>query len=121
MSKKKIPETSLAAYQSITNEQKENHYNKILATLAELKTASAEQIASHTTITYWQVGKRMSELEKKQLVYNTGLKVATRTGRSAYTYALCNPGSVPPKTTEKAMPGESVADFSKKILQQKLF
>lgn len=121
MSKRKVPDTSLEAWRSITNEQLSNHHAKILASLAQIKTGSAEQISTHSNLSYWQITKRLSELVKKELIYNTGLKVPTRTGRSAYTYALCNPGSVPPKTTEKAMPGETVADFSKKILQQKLF
>jgi len=115
MTKKKIAETSAEAWKSITKEQIGNHHAKILAALAELKSASSEQISTHTTLAYWQVTRRMSELEKKGLIYNTRNKVATRTGRSAFTYSLSDPNKVPEPVVEKVMPGKSIAEYSRGI------
>lgn len=125
MSKRKLPETSLEAWRSITPEQLSDHHAKILTALSELKKASAEQISTHTNLHYWQITRRMSELERKQLIYKTGAKVATRTGRSAAVYALCKPEEIPVKETVSVLPGKSISDYSKEIskkfIQSNLF
>lgn len=115
MPTRKNPATSLDAWKQVHPDMQEAHYEKILSALSELKTASAEQISSRITIDYWQVSRRLSELERKQLIYKPGLKVATRTGRSAFVWALCKPGETPQKTTESALPGKSISDYSKEI------
>lgn len=121
MPKRKLAETSLEAWASIHPEQLNNHHAKIITALAELKTASSEQISTHTNLHYWQVTRRMSELERKQLIYNTRIKVATRTGRSAFAYALCSPNAIPERATEKVMPGKTIAEYSKELIQPSLF
>lgn len=121
MPKRKVPPTSLEAWRSITQEQLSDHHAKILSSLVSLKRASAEQISTHASLQYWQITRRMAELERKNLIYKTGAKVATRTGRSAAVYALCKPGEVPKKETERLMPGKTVADYAKGFYQQNLF
>lgn len=123
--KKKHPETSLSAWRSVTKEMISDHHSKILESLSVIKKGSSEQISTHSNLSYWQVTKRMKELESKDLVYKTGEKVATRTGRSAAVYALKNPGEAPVKETESVMQGKTISDFSKSItkefVQQDLF
>jgi predicted ArsR family transcriptional regulator len=125
MSKKKHPETSLQAWRQVTKEMLNDHQAKILESLTVIKKGSSEQISTHSNLSYWQVTKRMKELEDKELIYKTGEKVATRTGRSAAVYALKKPGEVPEKETESVMPGPTVSDYSKNItksfVQQDLF
>lgn len=118
MPKRKVAETSLEAWRSITQEQLSDHHAKILAALTDLKKASAEQISTHTNLHYWQITRRMSELERKNLIYKTGVKVATRTGRSAAVYALCKPDEVPVKETVSVLPGKSVSDYSKEMTKK---
>lgn len=121
MGKRKVPPTSLEAWRSITQEQLSDHHAKILSALALIKRGSAEKISDNSTLSYWQVTKRLSELERKQLIYKTGAIVATKTGRKAEVYALCKPGEVPKKETERLMPGKTVADYAKGFYQQNLF
>lgn len=109
------PETSLEAWRSITKEHLLEHHAKILCALRDLRTASAEQISTRTNLTHHQVNRRMSELERMEIIYRTGAKVATRTGRSASCWALRNPNEAPKKVTERMLPGKTVADFSKAI------
>lgn len=120
MSKRKLPETSLEAWRSITPEQLSDHHAKILAALSELKKASAEQISTHTNLHYWQITRRMSELERKNLIYKTGTKVATRTGRNAAVYAIYVLGEEPVKETESVLPGKSISDYSKEISKSRI-
>src|ERR1700739_5067134 len=119
MPKRKIAETSMEAYKALHLNQVAEHHAKILAALSEIQRGSSEQISQHSTLSYWQVTKRMNELEKKNLIYNTKDKVPTTRGRSAFVYALVKPGETPKVNTEKVMPGESVSDFSKKLIQNK--
>jgi predicted ArsR family transcriptional regulator len=109
------PNTSLEAWRSITKEQLSEHHAKILCALRDLKSASAEQLSTHTNLTHHQVNRRMSELERLELIYRTGAKVATRTGRSASCWSLRNPSEAPKKVTEKILPGRTISDFSKAI------
>lgn len=117
MPSRKVPKTSLEAWQSITQEQLNEHHAKILSGLT-LGPASAEQIAERIGLSHHQVNRRMKDLEETNLAYKNGLKVATKTGRTANVWALVHPNEIPKKVTEKTLPGPSVSDFSKGILKQ---
>lgn len=118
------PETSLEAWRSITKEHLLEHHAKILCALRDLRTASAEQISTRTNLTHHQVNRRMSELERMEIIYRTGARVVTRTGRSASCWSLRNPNEAPKKVTESSIKGSSISDYSRaliKISQPKLF
>jgi hypothetical protein len=78
------PDTSRAAYKAATAEMIAGHKQQILQTLKLLKQGTGEQIASRAKINYWQVQRRLSELEKDQLIFKPGHKLPTKTGRLSY-------------------------------------
>lgn len=87
-----LPDTSHEAYKSIKGEILSNHHKQIIDTLAILKKATAEEIAIYLD---WddknRAARRMSELEREQIVYKPGEKRKTKYGRNAYVYSLTNP------------------------------
>jgi predicted ArsR family transcriptional regulator len=110
------PETSIEAWHSVKNSMPEEHHAKILKALAELKSASAEQISTITNLDHWQVNRRLSELERKQLIYKPGGKVPTKTGRSANLWTLTTP---PEPVIRKRI--QIPAYSGKKFIQPNLF
>lgn len=84
-----LPETSHEAHKSITNEILSNHHRMIIEALSSLKKATFEEIADYLN---WddknRAARRLSELERNQIIFKPGEKRKTRTGRNAYVYAL---------------------------------
>ncbi len=90
MQPKQLPTTSLAANNSFTSEMREKHHSKILKALNELKKATYEEISIKLGMDKHQVGRRLCELQRDQLVYKPGTQKNTSTGRKAFEYALVN-------------------------------
>lgn len=117
MKKSCPPQTSLAAWDSVKGSMPPEHHVKILKALGELKSASAEQISTITNLNHWQINRRLSELERKNLIYKPGGRVPTKTGRSANLWALT--GEPEPKPARKRV---QIPAFSgKKFIQPNLF
>ena len=85
----KLPDTSIEAYHSMTDDLLSDHHKKIINALTILKKATAEEIAAYLG---WddksRSSRRMSELERDQIVYKPGEKKKTKYGRNAYVYEL---------------------------------
>lgn len=114
--KKKVPETSLESYRQVTNQMLSDHHSKIIEALSKLKAANYEQIAIHSRLDKTAIGRRLSELEVKGLVYKPGIKTLTSTGRNSFVYQLTADGiNYSPTPVEKAIKGNSISHFSKKI------
>jgi predicted transcriptional regulator len=118
MSRKKMPTTSLDAYKSLQPDQVRAIYSKIIDALKVLGMASTEQIALHLTLEHAKVNKRVSEMEKLEMIYRPGTRVPTKSGRTAYQWCLRNNQPITNKS-EKALPGKGISDFSKEILKNK--
>ena len=89
-----LPSTSHEANKKATHEMRDNHYKKIIAALLKLGAGNYEVIAWKCKLDKHAVHRRLNELEKREIVYNTKIKTATSSGRSAFTYALTsNPAS----------------------------
>lgn len=116
MSKRKNPQTSVDAYKSLQPDQIRAIYQKIVEALKVLGMASTEQIAEYTTIAHPKIHKRVSEMEKLEMIYRPGTRVKTKSGRTAYQWTLCNNQPKVERKPEKALPGKSVSDYSKEIL-----
>lgn len=126
MPKRKLPQTSLDAKASLQPDQIRAIYQKILASLSVLGEATFEEIAAHAKLEKSKVWRRMNELMKDNLVYRPGNKRPLRSGRNGFTW-MCTDKSLPKveRPQEKAMKGESVADYSRKLIpttvQAKMF
>lgn len=55
---------------------------------AEPVALAGEEIADSCGLSYWQVMRRMSELERENKIFCTSLTHMNRSGRRAYKYAL---------------------------------
>src|SRR6185437_3168790 len=114
---KKLPITSLEAYRQVNSEMLVNHHSKIISTLKSAKNGLIyEQIAAQLKLDKHQIGRRLSELERMQVVYKTGEKRLTSTNRNAFVYKIVENGEVSAEP-ERMMKGESVSDISKKLTQ----
>lgn len=86
-----LPSTSHEAQKSMTKEILSNHHRMIIDALHVLKKATAEEISEYLD---WddknRSARRMSELEREQIVYKPGEKRKTKYGRNAYVYSLTN-------------------------------
>lgn len=124
-----LAKTSLDAYKSVDGKMLAEHYQRILAALDFLEIAIYEQIADGAGFPDKnQVSRRLKELENMELVYKTGTKAPTKSGRQAYQYRLRTPETVLPPM-EKFNPVETTAaDYAcaiinkhEKLKQQTLF
>jgi len=95
--KRKLPDTSHAAYQQ-AKPMIEHHHQKIIEALQVLGSANYEVIAAHCKMDRHQIGRRLSELERSLTVFKPGTKTPTKSGRMAYDYCLTNSNQ---KKTEK--------------------
>jgi predicted transcriptional regulator len=121
----KQPQTSLEAYKSVTVEMKNTHYSKILKALKSLGSGTYEEIGNHIGMERHQIGRRLKEMELEELIYKSGSKRPTKSGRSAYVYFLV--GSNQPKTEKeinfakvKTTASEHATNIIK-LTQQELF
>lgn len=123
MPKKQIPDTSKEAFKSLIPEKIGEMYLVIMGALYVLQKATFEDIATHLKIEKSRVWKRLSEMERLQLIYRPGTKKVLKSGRMGYEWALTVIGS--PKTDKKAKNLKNkptVQDHSRKIqdIQQKI-
>lgn len=86
--KPNLPETSKEANRRATHEMRSAHKQKISKALRELKAANYETIAGKCGLDKHAVGRRLSEMERDGIVYNTKIKSNTSKGREAYMYSL---------------------------------
>jgi predicted transcriptional regulator len=83
------PTTSHEAYKSMTKGLLSNHHTKIIEALSILGKATFEEIANYLD---WEdknrAARRLSELEREQIIYKPGEKKPTKSGRNAFVYSL---------------------------------
>lgn len=115
-----LPETSLEAYHSVSPEMLTNHHKNILIALNKLKSGNYEQIADAVSMERHQIGRRLSEMERMGIIYKPGEKRVTSTGRNAFVYKLVENGEKSVEM-EKALPGLSVGELAKPLIQKSLF
>lgn len=86
---RKLPITSIEAYDSVSYEMLSNHHKLIISALNFLGKATYEEIAGYLN---WddknRAARRLSELERNQIIYKPGEKRLTKNGRKAYVYSL---------------------------------
>lgn len=96
---RKQPATSIDAYKSLDIASLNEIYRWIIQSLSGLGEATFEEIAADLRIDKSRVWKRMSELERMELVYRPGNKRLLKSGRNGYTWMLTN--SANPKTEKE--------------------
>lgn len=121
MAKRENPATSNEAHRSLKAEDIREVYQKIIKALERLGSASSEQISVYLTMDHCKIHKRTSEMEKLGMIFRPGHRVPTKSGRSAFVWALSSCGQKTDR--EKIIPGKSIQDYSKTIqeIQSNLF
>lgn len=120
MTKKNVPQTSKDAHANLRQEEIREMYKRILEALRLIKEGSMEDIATCCKVKPEKVWKRLSEMANMDLIYRPGNRKVLASGCTGYTWRLV--GDEPEEqVTEKSLPGPSISDFSKKILQPTLF
>lgn len=112
--KRKVVATSKDAYESLDPERIADIYKKIVAALREIKQGTYEDIAKKIKLKPEQVWKRMSEAHRLGLVERTGVRKKMASGREGFVWFATD--KLP--ASESVLPGKTVADFSKAILNQ---
>lgn len=120
MSKRKLPDTSIAAGKAAHAEMKNSHYGKIIGALKVLGVANYETISNYIG---WKdrnrSSRRLKEMECLMLVFKPMTKSPTSSGRAAYNYQLT--GESQPKTEVEAVTYkkgvENVTDHARHILK----
>ena len=82
------PATSIDAFKSLKPDQVREVYKKILDALKVLGQASSEQIAEYLTMEHAKIHKRVSEMQGLSMIYRPGLRVPTKSGRTAFVWAI---------------------------------
>jgi|SRR6185369_1439187 len=123
MPKRKPVETSLAAYRGLDPVRLSQLHQDIIRAVGALQEANYEAIADFLMLKPEKVWKRLNEVERAGAIYKPGNTVLTRNRAKSYTYRLTQPGQSNEPVIEKSLPGESVADFSRKLIgkQPELF
>lgn len=123
MSNRPIVETSQEAFKALQPEQLRQTYKDILFALTQLKEGTTEQIADALRVPHAKIHKRVSEMARMGLIHRPGTKRPLKSGKNGFTWKITNPGESTAPVTEKALPGKSFSDFSKKLIptQTKLF
>lgn len=120
MTKRKQPETSKTAYQSLDPVQIREIYIKIKWALGQIGSGTFEDISAALKVPKERVWRRLKEMEDLGMIYRPGTKKLLSTGRNGMVWTLYNHDGQNTKVTEKSLPGTSVADYSRKILQTSL-
>jgi len=85
------PDTSIEAYRSLQPENIREVYQKIINALSVLKAAHTEDIAAFLKVEHCIIHKRVSEMERKGILYKPGAKKKMKSGRRAYVWSLTKP------------------------------
>ncbi len=113
--KRSLPSTSHDAYAQ-AKPMIASHHAKILESLRVLKSATAEQIATHLKMAHSQINRRVSEMERLELIYKPGIKKKTSTGRQAFVW--CIVGEPYTETENLYTNGQKTStDYSKEIIK----
>lgn len=88
MRKSNVPETSKEAYQSLDPARLTDTYKKIIIALSELGSGTFEDIAKKMKVDKSVVWKRLSELERANILYRPGTKKALKSGRMGFVWML---------------------------------
>lgn len=88
MRKSKMPETSLEAYKSLDPVRLNDTYKGIIMALSELGSGTFEDIAKKMKVDKSVVWKRLSELERANILYRPGTKKTLKSGRSGFVWMI---------------------------------
>lgn len=116
MRKSKIPETSLEAYKSLDPARLTDTYKKILLGLFELGSGTFEDIAKKMKVDKSVVWKRLSELERSNIIYRPGTKKTLKSGRVGFVWMIKSLDGISSLIEEEKLKAtQTIQDHSRNI------
>ena len=115
--KRKVSDTSKAAYDQLTADKLRDDYKKIMSALAVLGEATSEKIAAKMKCKPDRVWKRISEMRKMHVLDRTGNRTELKSGCKGFTYYLTEKGKLMVESSQELLPGKPVQDFSRAMNQ----
>lgn len=88
MPKRERIDTSIEAYHSLDVNQLNKTYKTIIETLSKIGEGTFEDIAATAKEDKAKIWKRLSELERMQVVYRPGEKKVLKSGRNGYVWMI---------------------------------
>jgi predicted transcriptional regulator len=88
MRKSNPPQTSIDAYKSLDRAKLSDTYKKIVLALAELGSGTFEDIAKKMKVDKSVVWKRLSELERANILYRPGTKKTLKSGKLGFVWMI---------------------------------
>ena len=115
---RKNPTTSIDAYKSLRIEDLNDTYREILVALGEIGKGTFEDIAAHMKCNKDKVWKRLSELQRMELIYRPGTKKMLKSGKMGYEWMRTNgePKTDISKLAEKFPPGKSALEYANELI-----
>lgn len=109
-----MPETSLEAYKSLDPIRLNDTYKGIILALSELGSGTFEDIAKKMKVDRSVVWKRLSELERANIIYRPGTKKTLKSGREGFIWKILSIDKISPiivEATLKSTP--TIQDYSR--------
>lgn len=116
MGKRKNPDTSIDAYNSLNPIKISQTMQKIVETLNIIGKGSYELIAEHAGMPEQRVWKRLIDCVRARLIHDTGERTKTKSGHPCRVFAA-GPGTAEVEHKKKVMKGPTVQEFAKAINQ----
>lgn len=115
---RKNPETSIDAYKSLKASEVRETYQRILETLDILGKGTFEDIAAVMKCSRDKIWRRLSEMERLEMIYRPGTKKVLKSGRSGYEWARTNPSKTESQRKEVVYKSseKTAADFAMDII-----
>jgi predicted transcriptional regulator len=88
MRKSKPPQTSIDAFKSLDRAKLSDTYKKIILALAALGSGTFEDIAKKMKVNESVVWKRLSELERANILYRPGTKKTLKSGKLGFVWMI---------------------------------
>lgn len=116
MRKSNPPQTSIDAFRSLSPIKLSDTYKKIILALSELGSGTFEDIAKKMKVDKSVVWKRLSELERANILYRPGTKKTLKSGRSGFVWMILSLDKISTIIEEaKLKSTQTIQDHSRNI------
>lgn len=110
------PQTSIDAFRSLDPVKLSDTYKKIVLALAELGSGTFEDIAKKMKVDKSVVWKRLSELERANILYRPGNKKTLKSGRLGFVWMIISLDAISSIIEDaKLKSTQTIQDHSRKI------
>lgn len=116
MRKSNPPQTSIDAFRSLDPAKLSDTYKKILLALSAIGSGTFEDIAKKMKVDKSVVWKRLSELERANVIYRPGTKKTLKSGRSGFVWMILSLDGISSIIEEaKLKSTQTIQDHSRNI------